>query len=61
MHYVARQLGHSPALTLSTYGHLVAEYEDAERIDAEQEIVTARGALTAASRERCAGSVHEAA
>lgn len=61
VHYVARQLGHSPALTLSTYGHLFAEYEDAERIDAEQEIVTARGALSAASRERCTDSVHEAA
>jgi integrase len=40
VHYVARQLGHSPALTLSTYGHLFAEYENAERIDAEHEIVT---------------------
>jgi integrase len=61
VHYVTRQLGHSPALTLSPYGHLFAEYEDAERIDAEQEIVKARGALTAAARERRAGSVHEAA
>jgi hypothetical protein len=32
VHYVARQLGHPPALTLSTYGHLFTEYEDAERI-----------------------------
>jgi integrase len=61
VHYVARQLGHSPALTLNIYGRLFAEYEDAERIDAEQEIVNARGALTAASRERCRRSVHEAA
>ena len=29
VHYVAAQLGHSPALTLSTYGHLIAEYADA--------------------------------
>lgn len=61
VHYVARQLGHSPALTLNTYGHLFAEYEDAVCIDAVQEIVAARDALTAASRERCADSVHEAA
>lgn len=26
--YVARQLGHSPALTLSTYGHVIDELED---------------------------------
>ncbi|MGH2913530.1 MAG: tyrosine-type recombinase/integrase [Solirubrobacteraceae bacterium] len=44
IHYVAAQLGHSPALTLSTYGHLFAEYEDAERIDAEAEIAAARAA-----------------
>jgi len=61
VHYVARQLGHSPALTLSTYGHLFAEYEDADRINAEQEIVKARGGLTAAPDERSARSVHEAA
>ncbi|MDQ3630199.1 MAG: site-specific integrase [Actinomycetota bacterium] len=43
LHYVAAQLGHSPALTLSTYGHVMAEYADAERIDAEAEIARARG------------------
>lgn len=48
VHYVARRLGHAPALTLSTYGHLFAEYEDADRIDAEREIVQARGVLAAA-------------
>ena len=42
VHYVAAQLGHSPALTLSTYGHLIAEYADAGPIDAEQEIAVAR-------------------
>ncbi|HEU4704072.1 MAG TPA: tyrosine-type recombinase/integrase [Conexibacter sp.] len=45
VHYVARRLGHSPALTLSTYGHLFAEYEHADRIDAEAEIARARGGL----------------
>lgn len=42
VHYVAAQLGHSPTLTLNVYGHLFAEYEDAERIDAVAEIRTAR-------------------
>ncbi|MGN6190271.1 MAG: tyrosine-type recombinase/integrase [Conexibacter sp.] len=45
VHYVAAQLGHSPALTLSTYGHLIAEYADAGAIDAEREIALARAAL----------------
>lgn len=48
---VAAQLGHSPALTLSTYGHLFAEFEDADRIDAEAEI--------AAARLACARRVHD--
>lgn len=42
VHYVAAQLGHSPALTLSTYGHLIAEYADTGPIDAEREIHGAR-------------------
>ena len=41
--YVAKQLGHPLAVLLSTYAHLIAEYEDAERIDAEAEIRKARG------------------
>lgn len=45
VHYVAAQLGHSPALALSTYGHLIAEYADAGAIDAEHEIAQARGSL----------------
>lgn len=43
VHYVASQLGHSPTLTLDTYGHVLAEFADAERIDAEAEIAAARG------------------
>jgi hypothetical protein len=61
VHYVARRLGHSPALTLSTYGHLFAEYEHADRIDAEAEIAQARAALDAASSAAagsCTRSVH---
>jgi hypothetical protein len=42
VHYVAAQLGHSPVLTLSTYGHLIAEYADAGPIDAEVEITRTR-------------------
>lgn len=49
IHYVARRLGHSPALTLSTYGHLFAEYEHADRIDAEAEIGRARTGFDATS------------
>ncbi|MGA2929562.1 MAG: tyrosine-type recombinase/integrase [Solirubrobacteraceae bacterium] len=41
--YVARQLGHSLAMLLSTYAHLIDEYaERSERIDAEAEIGKAR-------------------
>lgn len=49
VHYVARRLGHSPALTLSTYGHLFAEYEHADRINAEAEIRRARKELETTS------------
>ena len=50
IHYVATQAGHDAQLTLSTYGHLLAEYADADRIDAEQEITAARQ-TTQAARE----------
>ena len=40
--YVAGQLGHSVAVLLSTYGHLLSEFEDRERIDVEREIESAR-------------------
>lgn len=40
--YVARQLGHSLAVLLSTYAHLIDEYEESDRIDAELEIAKAR-------------------
>lgn len=44
VHYVAAQLGHSPTLTLTVYGHLFSEFEGAARIDAEAEIQAAREA-----------------
>lgn len=51
--YVARQLGHSVAVLMSTYAHLIDEFEDRERIDAEAEIATARRQVfPLSSRER---------
>jgi hypothetical protein len=41
--YVARQMGHSLAVLLSTYAHLIDEYSEGEPIDAEAEIADARG------------------
>ncbi len=40
--YVARQLGHDARLTLSRYGHVIDEFEDQPRLDAEQAIRAAR-------------------
>jgi integrase len=41
--YVARQLGHDARLTLSTYGHVIDEFEDQPRLGAEDAIAAARG------------------
>jgi integrase len=41
--YVAAQLGHSPAMTLSTYAHVFEEFEDVDRTSAEEAIQRARG------------------
>jgi integrase len=43
--YVARQLGHDARLTLTTYGHVMDEFEDAPRLDAHTAITDARSAL----------------
>jgi len=40
--WVARQLGHSLTVLLSTYAHLIEEYAELERIDPDAEIITAR-------------------
>ena len=45
--YVARQLGHGANLTLSTYGHVIDELDDAPRQDAEAAIVAARSSSAA--------------
>jgi integrase len=49
---VARQAGHSPAMTLSTYGHVIEELEGAERRSAEAVIRAARDAAIPARRAR---------
>jgi integrase len=41
-HYVARQLGHDARLTLTTYGHVIEELDDAPRSDPEAVILAAR-------------------
>lgn len=40
--YVARQLGHDARLTLTRYGHVIDELEDAPRLPAEEAIQAAR-------------------
>jgi integrase len=40
--YVARQMGHDARLTLTTYGHVIDELEDAPNIPAEDAIRAAR-------------------
>lgn len=40
--YVARQLGHDARLTLTRYGHVIDELEDAPRLEAESAIANAR-------------------
>lgn len=54
VHYVAAQLGHGPDMTLGTYGHVVAEFEDAPRVDPETEIGKARGEACSARVPRVA-------
>jgi integrase len=49
--YVARQLGHDAKLTLSTYGHVIDELEDAPRVPAEETIRAARCVSRVADQE----------
>jgi hypothetical protein len=50
--YVARQLGHDARLTLSTYGHVMDEFEDTPQVDAQMAIADARAAIDAAASNR---------
>lgn len=43
--WVARQLGHSLAVLLSTYAHLIEDYAESDQIDVEAEIAKARRQL----------------
>ena len=45
--YVALQMGHSTTVLISTYEHLIEEYADETRINAEAEIAKARKILVA--------------
>jgi integrase len=47
--YVARQLGHSLAVLTSTYAHLIDEFEEGSKVDAELVIAQARGAKCTAT------------
>jgi integrase len=40
--YIADQLGHSPAMTLATYTHVMRELQDQDRVGAEEQIRHAR-------------------
>jgi integrase len=42
---VARQAGHAPTVTLSTYAHLFDEFDCEDRVSAEEFIRAARGAI----------------
>jgi integrase len=44
---VARQAGHSPTMTLQTYGHVFDEFDGADHQTAEERIAEARRMLTA--------------
>ena len=50
--HVAKQLGHSVAVLLETYAHLIEEYAERERIDAETEIGEGRGGVSASRVSR---------
>lgn len=50
--YVARQLGHGAQLTMSTYGHVIEELEDAPQLPAEDAIQNARKAVSEGQRVR---------
>jgi integrase len=43
---VAKQAGHSLAVLLSTYAHLIEEYAEHQRVDPEREILEARNSCT---------------
>jgi len=55
---IAAQLGHSPTMTLNTYGHVIAELAGAEKLSADEQIRRARKEIRPISGPR-AGSAGE--
>lgn len=51
---IAAQLGHSPTMTLNTYGHVIAELAEAEKVPAEELIRRARTEIRPISGPRAA-------
>ena len=49
---VARQAGHSPTMTLQTYGHVFDEFDGSDRQTAEERIIAARLQATSFERDR---------
>ena len=50
---LAEQLGHSPAMTLATYSHVIRELKGGETLSAEDQVTRAReGRVTRVSRDR---------
>jgi integrase len=54
---IAAQMGHSPTMTLNTYGHVIAELADAEKVSAEELIRQAREEIRPISGPRAADDV----
>jgi integrase len=54
---IAAQLGHSPTMTLNTYGHVIAELADAEKVSAEELIRQAREEIRPISGPRAPADV----
>ena len=54
---IAAQLGHSPTQTLGTYGHVIAELADAEKVSAEELIRQAREEVRPISGPRASDDV----
>lgn len=50
--YVAEQLGHSPTMTMTTYAHVIADLDPAERIEPAEAILAARSGLKNGHGER---------
>ena len=50
---IADQLGHSPAVCLSTYAHIIAEFRGAPKVTAEDAIRAAREVVNGSAERGC--------